>query len=138
MEDIVEDAKKVEKLYKDVVEENLRLREQEPIKIWLRPLSYPIEKAITLGVYRETYKLMIEAGQSEKDAEYSGYMAMVLQTLFFVIRKGPEDKSPRLFESTRKIGSVMPDEQNRLFEVFHDSFEMTEEELGNSLRARTN
>lgn len=134
----IEEAKQVEKIYTEVVEDVLKLTDQEPIKIWLRPLSYPVEKARTWGVLRETYKLMIESGQSEEDANNTAYLASRLQTLFFVVRKGPEDKAPRLFENPRQLGAITPVEQERLFERWFTSFEMTEEDLGNSLRVKTN
>jgi hypothetical protein len=133
-----QEALKVEKLYTEVVEDKLILAGQEPIKIWLRPLKYPVENARSQMAHKETYDLMIESGSGEDDANQGGYCAFRLQALFYSIRKNEKADSPRLFENVRQAGAMSAQEQERLLSVYQDAFFMTEEDLGNSLRVKTN
>ena len=137
-EEQVEEALKVEKIYTEVIEETLKLKDQEPIKIWLRHLGYPIEKAQTLSANRETYKLLKASGMEDEDANFGGYTALRMKTLYFVIRKGPEPKAPRLLQNERQLAGISYEEQERLLVKWYDTFEISEEELGNSLRVKTN
>ena len=134
----VEQALAVEKIYNEVVEDTLQLKGQEPIKIWLRPLGYPIEKAQTLSANMETYKLLKASGMEDEDANFGGYTALRMKTLYFVIRKGPEPKAPRLLQNERQLAGISYEEQERLLVKWYDTFEISEEELGNSLRVKTN
>ena len=136
-DDSVKEALQVEKLYTEVVEDVLTLKD-EKVKIWLRPLKYPVENARVVMAFRETYDLMIESGSEPDDAKYGGYLATRLQTLFYSIRKSGDDKAPRLFESLRHAGAMPSDEQDRLLMKYQDSFFLSEEDLGNSLRVKTN
>jgi hypothetical protein len=138
MEDGLEQAKQVEKLYLEVVEDTLNLGGQAPIKIWLRPMRYPVEKTRALMANRETYNLMKSDGSEDEDAIIGGYCALRLMTVFYSVRKTEKPDSPRLFESLRQAGSVNPQELDRLFIGYQESFEMSEDDLGNSLRAKTN
>lgn len=131
-----EELKAVVKLNGAMVEDQIEIAGVPPAKLWLRPLTYPVEKSVALAHYREAYRLMREAGASEEDANSAGNMAYMVKTIMLSAKSGPKPTDKPFFDHARQA-MAMPEQVQRLFELYVTSFEITEEDLGEWLRAKT-
>jgi hypothetical protein len=121
------------KLIQECVEVDLEIGGQS-IKGWLRVLTTPEQLHADM--------LMHEAMEMDKngsDEKYIEMMASVIrqtQMLYYSLRSGPEQNATRMFRVPQEVLALGTETHKLLAQKYHESFVITEEDLGNSLRAR--
>lgn len=130
------EASAMSKLLRKPIAAELRLGTQEPIPIWLAPLSFNQEVHVS-ATSREAYRVMVDSGAEEEDATEGAARAKSFMTVFYAVRNGSSDDSPMLFVDQREVVAVGMDEVLRLMAIYIERFKLTEDDLGNSLRERT-
>ncbi len=105
------------------------------IKAWLH--SLPDTQTIhAISVYGEQKDMLILDGQDEDRAKNMALLALEIQTLLHAVKMGAKRDSQQLFKNAREILSLAPDEKQKISETYAKHFDMTQDQLGNSLRAR--
>lgn len=107
----------------------------ETVKAWLHCLS-DTQAIHCIGVYGEQYDICKEDGQDEKWCASMGSIASNFQTLVYCLKVGPEKHSKPVFSRVREAMSMNGEERDSILRTYFDSFDLSEEEVGNLLRAR--
>jgi hypothetical protein len=128
------DADAMAKLTKAPVSYTMELAGQ-PVECWLAPLTYQ-ERIHVNASANEAYRVLVENGAEHKDALSAATIAIMTTTAFYSMRSGPHPGSPRLFKTTAEVTLVPFDQVGAAMERQATEFSLTEDELGNSLRAR--
>lgn len=128
------DAKQFDKLKADPVESEI-LVNGNPVKVWIHALS-DSQNVHCLSVFREQYDLLTSDGQDEKYASSMAYLAMDIQLIKYSVKRGQLRADKGLFENGREILALPFDARNAILKTYSQSFDFTEAELGESLRAR--
>jgi len=135
----LKDAKDAEtflKLFQEPFETGIELEGQTPIPVWVHNIT-PLEDLHVAQCWGEAYKwLRGQEGSEEASVVRFCNIQSSDMTMFYAIRKGPEKNSPRLFGSVKEYMKVPIGARLDLYGKYADRFVPTEEDLGNSLRAR--
>lgn len=131
----MEQEKQYDKLLAHPVEIEIKAGEQLT-KAWLHALT-DIQTIHCLSVYGEQKQILMDDGQDEPRAKEMALLALDIQTMLHSVRVGPEKNSPKLFHRATELLYLKTEERNRMSAIYAEHFDMTEADLGNSLRART-
>lgn len=129
------EEKQVRKIYAEPQEEEITIS-GEKHKVWLHPLSYPVQKSVCLGRFREVHQMLTSTGTEVEVASQAADMAYRSQMILFCVRVGKEDSAISFFKDAKQVFALNPEEMINLSSRLLELFEITEEDLGNSLRAR--
>lgn len=125
------------KLLSDCTPCEIKLDEKSsPIKIYLRATSYPEELHVRQLVL-EIQEWAKTQGLSETSTRDAVMEAVMRMRLYYSARVSWEVSAPRLFQDEREVARLP---LNIIFELstkYHEAFGLSDEELGESLRART-
>lgn len=128
------DAGAMAKLTKAPVPHELQVGDK-PVQCWLAPLTYQ-ERIHVNASANEAYRVLSEHGAEHKDALSAATIAIINTTAFYSIRQGPKPDSPRLFASPVEVTLLPFDAVGQAMERQAAEFSLSEDELGNCLRAR--
>lgn len=104
------------------------------LEIWLHPLTKGQMIEIQ-AVYIENYRLALNKGMEEKDAQWRGQRAEECQQFFFTVRKsGSMDADPVFKEE--EVPLLNRFEIDRISGVYDKTFKPTKDEIKNCLRER--
>lgn len=123
-----------QKLLANPVEVEFKLKD-EVFKAWMHCITDSQTLHCT-AVYAEQYEMIIKDGGEEKYAKSMAGLAANCQTLVYALKKGQERTSEKVFSRVGELLVMPVDERTSLTLKYIETFDMTEEDLGNSLRAR--
>lgn len=128
------DSEAMAKLLRDSVEVEFEVGGNR-IKAWLTPLTYA-EHIHVSATAREAYIELKKANADDEIALEAAHRAAVAMSLFFSLRKEKGKNAERLFEDPRLVASLDLETQIAVYGDYLKNFNLTEEDLGNYLRAR--
>ncbi len=107
------------------------------IKAWLHPLTWlerDFIKADTVKIYRFWKE---NDGDNKDIAKAMVNEAIQRLLVYFALKRGPEEKAARLFESQDEMLDFHPPTLRDLNVRYYEEFGLSEKERGNLLRARS-
>lgn len=107
----------------------------ESAKAWLHPVS-ALERNHIRASSSEAYKLWKKEGGDTDEARFPVSGVIATMTVYFALKCGKERKSNRFFNSQEEAVAFQYAEILRLYQLYTEHFELTDEEWGNYLRAR--
>ncbi len=105
------------------------------IKAWMRNLT--LRETLNLGaVMLETREAVMDNGSDEKYAVSMGLLAIKWETVRLCLYR--KENGPAVFDSAAEVSSLPSALVDTIYNEFNRRYTITEEELGNLLRARIN
>lgn len=103
------------------------------VTAWLRNLTAR-EYIHTGQLFAENYEAMKEKGVDENGCKFAGGEALKIQTLLYCIRTKKD--GPALFSGPREVFQLKSIVRDEIYLAYCKRYELTEDEVGNLLRAR--
>lgn len=119
-----------------IINEDKTVTVSEPIKGYLRQLTYYESLYVKQGVLAQ-YVFGKEHNVPENVINIIANKTAIQYTVFYSVRDGFENSAPRLFQDESEV-SMLP--ENTILDIYTkyiQSFDLSVEDLGESLRART-
>ena len=104
------------------------------VTAWLRNLT-AMEYIHTGQLFSENYEAMKQKGVEEQGCKFAGGDALKVQTLLYCLRVKKD--GPALFSGPREVFQLKSILRDELYVEYCKRYELTEDEVGNLLRAKT-
>jgi len=121
------------KLCRESMPVEVRIKEDK-VPCYMHVLTHT-EQMHSDTVYLEAQELS-KTGTDQEKVNVIAFWSQAVQRLFYALRITSDPMSKRLFEDAREVSALPADEINRLNTIYRENFELSEDDLGNSLRAR--
>lgn len=130
-----QDAAAFLKLLQEPFEGTIDLEGQEPIKVWIHPLT-PREELHVAQCWGEAYKWLKDQGGEEESTVRTCNMQQADMIVYYSLHAGKATTSTKVFSSIRELMAYKAETRISLYGQYVGRFLPSEEDLGNSLRAR--